>query len=313
MKRIVFTWMSIGFICISLSLKAQDPSVQALKKEASRSIAKNPKDTSSKAWKTGGLFNLTFGQTSLSNWAAGGDQFSLNVNGLVNLHAFYKKDRHAWDNSLDLAMGYVNSTSLGTRKIDDRIDFLSKYGYELAPKWYASGLFNFRTQFADGFNYPSATEKVFTSTFLAPAYALVSLGIDFKPNDAFSLFVSPITSRWVIVRNDSLSSIGAYGVDSGKTSRNELGAYLTANYMKEIIKNLTYKAKLDLFSNYKDKPQNVDLFMTNLLSMNVFKGISFSVGLDMIYDDNVRIFGPNSDAPRLQVREYIGIGYQAKF
>jgi hypothetical protein len=148
---------------------------------------------------------------------------------------------------------------------------------------------------------------------MAPAYVIVAAGMDWKPSSTFSLFLSPITTRWVIVNDNELSAKGAYGVDTGKTVRNEIGAYLTATVNREIIKNLTYKAKLDLFSNYKHNPENIDLFMTNLLSMNVYKGFGFNIGVDLVYDDDVKTFGPDKNAPRLQVRQFIGIGYQRKF
>jgi hypothetical protein len=318
MKRICL--FAVLLATVSL-LHAQDPTVQDLKDASSKTIAKDPNDTIPKTWKKGGLFNFNLGQTSLSNWAGGGDQLSLNVNGFLNLYAFYAKDRHAWDNSLDLALGYVKTTSLGSRKSDDRIDLTSKYGYKLSPtsKWYASGLFNFRTQFAPGFNYPTATTSEKISQFLSPGYVLLSLGLDFKPNKNFSLFLSPLTSRWVIVKATGLNTLtptqkgNAYGVPLGKTVNNEIGAYLSANYMKEIVKNVTYKGKLDLFSNYKRNPQNVDVYMTNLLSANIFKGIAFNLGLDLIYDDDVRQFGAARNGARTQFREYIGVGYLKKF
>lgn len=312
MKKTVLVFLA-GFIV--LCGMAQDKTVEELRKEAAREIKKekDPNDTIPKIWRKGGLFNINFGQTSLTNWAAGGDQLALNFNGFVNLFAYYKKDKHAWDNSLDLAIGYVKTTSLGTRKADDRIDLLSKYGYEIFNKVYLTGLFNLRTQFADGFNYPKADSPVKVSTFFAPAYVLLAVGLDWKPNDDFSLFVSPATNRWVVVLDDSLSAKGAYGVEPGENARYEIGAYLSANYKKEFIKNFVYKAKLDLFSNYRRNPKNVDVFMTNLLSMNFFKGLSASIGLDLIYDDDVRIFGPGSNSPRTQLRQYVGVGYSAKF
>jgi hypothetical protein len=305
--------LAVAVLCITVTGIAQDKTVQELRGESGKTIKKDESDTTVKIWKTGGMFNVTLGQTSLTNWAAGGDQFSFNSNGLLNLFAFYKKGIHSWDNSIDMELGYINSTSLGTRKTNDRIDATSKYGCQLFDHWYLSGLLNFRTQFTNGYNYPNDTTKVKTSTFLAPAYVILSLGMDWKPNPSFSLFISPITSRWVIVKDDTLSSKGAYGVDTGKTVRNEIGAYLTANYNKEIIKGLTYKAKLDLFSNYKHNPQNIDLFMTNLLTMAVYKGFGFTIGADLIYDDDVKIFGKNKNGARMQVRQYIGIGYQRKF
>ncbi|GAB4092555.1 DUF3078 domain-containing protein [Flaviaesturariibacter terrae] len=302
-------------------LFAQDQTVQDLKNASAKAIAKDANDTIPKTWKTGGLFNFNFGQTSLSNWAASGDDFQLNLNAFLNLHAFYARDRKAWDNSLDLAFGLIRTTSLGSRKSDDKIDLTSKYGYQLTPtsKWYASALFNFRTQFAPGFTYPTPTTSTKISDFLSPGYVLLSLGLDYKPSKNFSLFLSPITSRWVIVTATGLNPLtptqqgNVYGVPLGKTVNNEIGAYLNANYMKDLVRNLTYKGKLELFSNYKHNPQNIDVYMTNLLSADVFKGLSFNLGLDLIYDDDVRIFGENANGARTQLREYIGIGYLKKF
>jgi hypothetical protein len=53
--------------------------------------------------------------------------------------------------------------------------------------------------------------------------------------------------------------------------------------------------------------------MSNLISMNVYKGFSFSIGADFIYDDDQKSFGKDKNAARLQVRQFIGIGYQRKF
>jgi len=314
--------LSLALGCLfAATIFAQDPTVQDLKNASSKTIAKDPNDTIPKTWKKGGLFNLNFGQTSLSNWAAGGDDLSLNINGFLNVFAFYAKGRTAWDNSLDLALGFVKTTSLGSRKSDDRIELTSKYGYKLTEtsKWYASALFNARTQFAPGYLYPKPDSAVKISQFMAPGYVLFSLGFDYKPNKNFSLFLSPISSRWVIVSATGLNSSfptskgGVFGVPVGKTVNNEIGAYLSANYMQDIVKNVTYKGKLDLFSNYKHNPENVDVFMTNLLSANIFKGLSFNLGLDLIYDDDARLFGPNKNGARTQFREYIGIGYLKKF
>ena len=165
--------------------------MQDLKAAASREIKKDPNDTIPKVWKKGGIYNLTFNQAALSNWSAGGDKSSLSLSTFLHTFAFYQKGKHSWDNTLDLAYGMVSTTSLGMRKSDDRIDLVSKYGYDIGKKWYISGLFNFRSQFAKGFNYPNDTTKVLTSNFLAPAYILLSPGMDYKPNDNFSFFISP--------------------------------------------------------------------------------------------------------------------------
>lgn len=302
----------ISTLCISLSAASQDNTVKQLQKAASRDIKKDPNDTIPRTWKTGGLYNINLSQGSLSNWAAGGDNFSLSVNSVLSLFAYYQKEKNSWDNTLDFNLGYVKTTSLGDRKNDDRLDFLSKYGYAIGPKLNLSALFNFRTQLFNGFTYDDNIPKR-SSTFLAPAYVILSPGLDWKPNKDLSVFVSPATFRWVIVNDAQLSAAGAYGVAPGKKSLSEVGAFLTANYLKEISKSVTYKGRLDLFSNYKKNPQNVDLFMSNMWSFKISKILSATYSLDLIYDDDAKLFGPNGTSPALQVKSLIGIGLLFKF
>lgn len=299
---------------LSLNSIAQDGTVKDLKKESEKSIKKDPNDTTVKTWKTGGLFNLNINQGSLSNWAAGGDKFSFSLNAYLNLYAFYKKNKHSWDNSLDLAYGLVNTTSLGSRKASDRIDFLSKYGYAISKKWNASALLNLRTQFTEGLAYSKTAAGVDTSSrisnFFAPAYMLLSLGFDYKPVNDFSLFVSPITARFVFVTDDLLAA--QYGLDPGKNVKSEFGAFLSANYMKKIGAKFTYKTRLDLFSNYLKTPQNIDVFWSNVLTAAITKHINFSFNLDMIYDDDTKNVNP-AKGPAPQWLQLMGIGFAYNF
>jgi hypothetical protein len=231
----------------------------------------------------------------------------------LSLFAFYKKDKHSWDNTFDFNLGYVKTTSLGSRKNDDRFDLLSKYGYALNSKLNVAGLFNFRSQFFKGYTYDDEGVRTMSSAFLSPAYILVSPGLDFKPNADLSIFVSPITARWTIVKDDTLSAKGLYGVDPGKHSNGEFGAFASVNYLKEFNKNITYKSRLDLFSNYRRKPKNVDLYFTNVVNVKLSKILSLTWSVDMIYDDDVRLFGKNNNGAALQLKSLVGIGLLAKF
>ncbi len=300
------------FLLMMLSAAAQDQAVKALQAESGKSVKKDAADTSKKNWKKGGLYSLNVAQASLSNWAAGGDDFSLAVNSQLSLYAFYQKDKHSWDNTFDFNLGYVNTTSLGSRKNDDRFDLLSKYGYALNSKLNVAGLVNLRSQFFKGYTY-SDNVKTLSSNFMAPGYLLVSAGLDYKPNKELSIYVSPLTARWVIVQDTALSNKGAYGVTPGKKSNLEIGAFATINYLKEISKNITYKGRIDLFSNYRRNPQNVDVFMSNILNVKLSKVLSANWGVDLIYDDDVRLFGVNKNRPGLQVKSLVGIGLLVKF
>jgi hypothetical protein len=316
MKKITWSVVLCFSLLFSAQLFAQDETIKGLKDESNKNITKDPNDTIPKIWKTGGLLSVNVNQGALSNWAAGGDKSSLSIASLVSLYAYYKKDKHIWDNTLDLAYGIVNTTSLGTRKADDRIDFLSKYGYQISKKnWYVGMLVNFRTQFTKGYNYPEDKDKVMTSDFLAPGYVLVSPNISYQPSERFSVSLSPATARWTIVSNDSLSSVGAYGVDPGKKIKTEFGAFASVNYKAKISENASYQGRLDLFSNYLSNPQNIDLYMTNVLLVKVTKLITVSLSLDMIYDDDVRSVDKdgNDRGPRPQLKELMGIGLAYRF
>lgn len=306
-------------LCICLFIgcavvKAQDGTVSDLKKDAAQAIKKDPNDTIPKKWKTGGIFNLNINQGSLSNWSAGGDKFSFSLNSYLNLYAFYKQGKSSWDNNLDLAYGMVKTTSLGSRKASDRIDFLSKYGYGITKKLSVAALLNFRSQFAKGYAYSKTADgkdsSTLTSKTFAPAYLLLSLGLDYKPVNDLSIFVSPITGRWIFV-GDTLLGPG-YGLDPGKKVKTEIGAFLSANYVKKLGTSFTFKTRLDLFSNYRHEPKNIDIFWSNVLTAKITKYINFSLNVDMIYDDDTKNIDPTK-GPAPQWLELMGIGFSYTF
>lgn len=303
-------------LCFGM-LYAQSDWMKTSREEASGKIKKDGTDTTHLPWKRGAIFNLNVNQGSLTNWAAGGDKFSFSVASAFSAFAYYRNGKHNWDNVIDLAYGYVNTTSLGGRKSDDRIGLTTKYGYEIAKSLYLSALVDFRSQFTDGYLYASDTAKPqLVSRFMAPAYVLFSPGLDFKPNDQLSVFLSPVTARYVIVMDDHLAAQGAFGVDTGKHVKSEFGAYFSFNWVSQIAKNIVYKTRCDLFSDYKHNPQNIDVFWTNSLNLQVNKHISANISLDMIYDDDVKVFENTKTGvmgPRLQIKEVIGVGFTAKF
>lgn len=306
-KILLFTSLFFFF-----AANAQDETVKKLKDEASKVIKKDPNDTTIKTWKKGGFFNLNLSQGSLNNWAAGGDKFSLSLNTILSVYAFYKKEKHSWDNTLDVNFGFLKTTSLGSRKNDDRFDLLSKYGYAIADKWNLSALFNFRTQLANGYTYTD-NSRTFSSAFLSPAYVLFSLGFDYRVTKNFSVFMSPATIKWTLVKNDSLSAKGLYGVKPGEKVYTAFGAFVSAQYLKDINKSISYKGRLDLFSNYKRNPQKINVFMTNLFSVKLSKVLSATWNVDLIYDPNIRLFGANRNSAAWQIKSLIGLGLLVKF
>lgn len=174
-----------------LGSHAQDATVKNLQAEAGKVV----KSSDSDGWKKGGSFALNVNQGSLTNWAGGGEQNTIGINGILNYGVNYRKGKSTWDNYFDIALGFQNATSFRRfRKTDDRIDITSKYGRQVSSKWYAAALVNFNTQALIGYDYGTDTK---ISNFLTPGKLLVSLGMDYRPADNFSIFISPVTSRWI--------------------------------------------------------------------------------------------------------------------
>ncbi len=281
-------------------------------------------------WKNGGVLAVNLAQTSLTNWAAGG-QNSFAVNGLFSIFANYKSEKSSWTNSLDVGYGIIKQNGLDSRKTDDKFDFLSKYGRQAFGNFFYAALLNFKTQLATGYNYPDPAnpeEKVRISNFLAPGYLIGAVGLDYKPSAYFSAFIAPLTARLTLVTDDSLSAQGAFGVDPGETVKSEIGAYLRVIYTKndfktEFLKNISFTTKIDLFSNYLENPQNIVVNWETLIAMKINKFISASINTQLIYDDNIKVpFDRNGNdiidtgeavGSKIQFKELLGIGFSYNF
>lgn len=335
MKNPVLFFLAI--ICLETfaqtpdSVKIKTDSIQAktdsleLKKEAVI------KAYTIRHWKKGGMIGADFSQASYTNWAAGGIN-SLSGVGLLNLFTNYKSEKTNWDNSLDLAYGLVKIGTSAIRKSEDKIEFTSKFGQYAFKNWYYSALLNFKSQFDVGYNYPDDSTVV--SHFMAPAYALGALGLDYKSKDkSLSFFVSPVTGKITFVNNQRLADAGAFGVQAaeydtagvkikdGKMSRSEFGGYLKMTFKKDIFKNVNFQTKLELFTNYLDHPENVDVNWETILTMKVNKFLSCTVNTQLIYDHDIPVpverkangLTIPGTGPRLQFKEVLAVGLAYKF
>lgn len=227
----------------------------------------------------------------------------------LNYSADYQKNKWLWLNRLELAYGLSDTKSTGMRKTNDRIFFSSSYGYGIANNLYAAALLTFNTQFAKGYDYAASTTD-YISKFMAPGYLSAGLGVIWTPKTWLRVTASPATYRATFVLDDKLSEAGSFGVDPGKRIRNEFGANLRGEVNLVLMQNVTLFSRLDLFSNYFENPQNVDVNWLLQLNMKVNKWISANFSLNMLYDDDIRI---NNNGPHLQVQEMIGIGLQMNF
>lgn len=286
-----------------------------------------PSDT---AWRAGGLAGLNFSQVSLTNWAGGG-QSSVSATASLNVFTNYAKDKVVWENHLDLSYGVISQNNSSLQKSDDRMELNSKLGLAAGDKGlYYTAFLNFKSQFAPGYKYPNDSTKI--SEFLAPGYLFLGLGFDYKPNDNFTALLAPLTGKLTFVMNQELADAGAFGVKEaiyddlgvktadGENLRYEFGGYFKLSYKVDIMENVMFQTKLDLFSNYLHNPLNIDVNWEVLLKMKVNRFINASISTLMIYDDDVDIAvdtdddgTPDKYGPRLQFKEVFAVGFSYDF
>ena len=259
-------------------------------------------------WTREGNLGLKLTQVSLTNWAAGGDN-SVAFDFQGAYQANYKKGKHLWNNRLELAYGLNRTGEDGTKKANDKIYLNSNYGYSIAKSWYASAFATFQTQFSPGYDY-SISKDISVSEFMSPAYLTTGLGFTYEPNKIFTVVLSPASWRGTFVLNDRLSDEGAYGVDPGKHLLSSFGANLKGEVRYEFMKNMTVYSRLDLYSDYLHKPQNIDVNWEVQINMAINKWFS----TNLVYDDDVKIAQKDgTKGPRVQFKEILGVGLQFNF
>jgi len=266
-----------------------------------------------KYWKFEGVTSINFTQVSLTNWAAGGEN-SYAANGLLNLSLNYSKDKNDWLNTLNLGYGLQKQQDQDIRKTDDQLDFLSKYGRKVSTSFFISAMLNFKTQFTDGMKYDKDTSYVI-SKFMAPAYLQASLGMEYKPNDNFYAVLAPLACKVTMVMDDTLSSKGSFGVDPGKNTRFEFGAAVNMGYKKEVLKNVEFNTVLGLFTNYLDKPQNIDVDWKVFINMKINNYLSANLNTHLIFDDDIDFINDSGlpKSAKVQFKEVFGVGLTYKF
>jgi len=275
-------------------------------------------------WKTGGTYTLNIQQVTLSNWAAGGTgSFALNTG--ATLFANFKKDSKVWDTQLTVNLGFnrQNDRAYTTRKTNDNFIFVSNYGRQLSEKLFLTTQLDARTQLVAGYKYskPAGAEQEIRtkiSDLLAPGYLQSSTGINYKRTFAdksrLSVIVSPFTGRFTLVMSDSLSQAGAFGVISGENVRAEAGMSLGVGGVDVVLMdNVTWKADLNLFSNY-ERFGNLVVNFNSLIRMKVNKYISTRIETALIYDEQVLIKQDDGRSKQaIQFQNLINFGISVDF
>ena len=352
MKRI-FTAIIFAAAAISASAQnVQDAAAQAALAmagaEQAEQVVEKPQN-----WTTSLKTQINVGQTSLSNWAAGGDN-TVSMAAFVDGNDNCKLCEMFWNNRLQLDYGFLYASSKPiVQKSTDRIYLESKWGYK-APSTrylYFSANYDFKSQFTTGYDYKTPASvtaengnelkgsalrdvwrdaRALKSGFLAPAYTNIALGIDFVPNNWFSLNFAPLTGDLVIVKDAALR--GNYSMplkekyvdvtenvptDGSQFSsvRFGFGAQLKMDAKVNINDNFSYSTQVVLFTNYLDINHCPRINWDNRIDWKLAKYFSFTITTNLIYDDTIMIVNdkdvdnfPEGRA-RVQFKESLAFGF----
>jgi len=263
-------------------------------------------------WKNSGNALFLVNQSSFSNWTSGGQS---SISGTLKIDYNFNYSDNGWDWDTKVISNFGLNKISGSdflKKTDDRIEINSvlgkKFNNDIIGRWSYSSFFNFQTQFAKGYRFgkdangnPNRTEK---SRFFSPATVQLGVGMYWKKSKDLWVNVAPMTGKLILVNRRFTENLNEnqtfFGVKKGGNSRFELGASVRSYYKSEIFENVTMENRLSLYSDYLDRPQNIDFDCTFNFIMKVNQYVSTNLIFQFVYDDN--------EIKRVQVREVLGVG-----
>ena len=255
-----------------------------------------------------GLTQFTFNQAYFENWVSGGENsmtglFSVDYN--IN---YLGKEGWIWDNNIMLSIGttYLSGNSF-FRKADDRIEINSVLSKKVNTYWNYSAYFNFKTQLLPGYRYykdDGEDQKEKISRILSPAIIQCGLGWYYKEDEMAWFNISPMAVRGIFVGKDYTQNLSPgkkyFGVEKGATSIISVGASFSGFFRSTLMENITMDNKFNMYINYIQKIQNVDIEWNANIRLKVNEKISSNLIIHILYDDDL--------IKRLQIRELFGLG-----
>ncbi len=254
-------------------------------------------------WTYGGTENIQFSQAFLENWVKGGEN-AVSLLSDLRIQAKYKMDNVEWESYAIHKLGILSSEDQKTRINDDLIELNTKYGLSASKKWFYSGMFNFKTQFFNGYEKSDELKENPISGFLAPAYITMALGMDYKEKN-FTLMLLPFTSKMTFVSDTVKFDQTRYNIPKDKKSDNMGGASLVNNFTWEFAKDFNLSSKLDFFYEYMKSDHQIQSEWELILDMKINIFLSARISTYMRYYNN--------ESDKIQFKENLSISFNYRF
>ena len=280
--------------------------------------AEEAEEVDENGWHKEGAISLMFNQAAFNNSCTGVGTTNYDTNLKFNYDFNYRYNNLTVDNRIVSDYGLTkNRGEEYKRKTNDRIELNSIVGTKVSDtNWYYSFFLNFKTQFADGYDYKKENDVLIRTRktdFFSPAYLQFGPGMLWKKSDNFKINISPFAARITFVNKDFTrvendpDAIAAFndkkyfGVEANETTNFELGASVSGYAKFDLVKNVNVENILALYSDYLEKPQNINIDYTLNINMKINDYMSAGLTFQAVYDENA--------VSAIQIRETIGIGF----
>lgn len=259
-------------------------------------------------WRHWSSFGINANQASFSeNWQAGGVN-SISVGALIDHKSEYKRNNTSFTTQLNLQYGKQKNKDQLPRKNSDRIFWDNVLSFKVSKNWSVYTSVRFESQFDAGYSYSrteDGRERIDTiiSNFMAPGRLIENLGIEYKPDNTFSLRFGTGAAMQTFVLDDRLVTREGepqrFGVENGKRFRNDLAFDLTAVLDRNLSSTLHIFSRYNLFAGYKDLSDPRHDFEARLTA-RVTRVVNVTLNGRLIYN--------SVDHPNVQTSQMLALG-----
>ncbi len=267
-------------------------------------------------WKYSLAGSFSLNQNYLTYWAQGGESSFAGMLDLGGAAVYTNREtKSVWTNRARLRYGAVRTKEQGYRVSTDILEVNSQYNKVMVNKLDFSSVLYFKSQIAKGYNYPN--DSVAVSKFLNPGTFTIGVGVEYKPVKNTLINFSALSYKNTFVLDTTNINQTVHGVEAGKRSRQEVGGQLVINNNFTVFDDLRITSAVRLFSNYIEKPQNVDVDWETTFERQLNWFFSIKLNLHLIYNDNIRFpvtldDGSERKVPRTQFNQFLGLSLSVR-
>jgi hypothetical protein len=250
-------------------------------------------DATTKRWTGGGGLGVDITAISMINPRVAEGQGRINAGGLFNFYANYQGKRFIWNNKGSIQIALTKDGATDWSKSTDALLYNTQFGIRLKGSWYAAGMIDLQTQalttyggkYLQSFINSDTLEQPLTSRAFSPISVRLAPGLLYKPNNKFSMLVSAISTKAVIIADMRLDSL--LGITNQKA---QFGAELRFDYNGKFVNDkVVLNSTMDFYSNYLLKPENIACEWLTSLDVMLTNHFSINLRSDWFYDDNILV------------------------